>query len=372
MDKAAEAVLTLNGRKGNEAAIKKTTREEQLAYAEVAFQLVDFFDIGIKEHDGSLEKHKKAQGLMRKAHELLEKEVTKAKDRGEEVPDGMSPKVKELHDRSLRLETEARYQRNGDYSNHTEQMAEMLTFLHDFNYCGNKLFRIEEQITHELTLTHIEGVGAEFFKLPYQTICVHSPYNEVVRIKGKAIKWSYLSEYKEEDGRHIYTMYVNEDGYPFFHEFIFQDDQPLGKQVKTQIGELYGKEAAKENMAVFSMVASMILYINSSERDVREVHPRVSDERKDSRLPLCSIGGSIKVDRSFYMAVGADGAHSTNTIHILKWTVRGHFRNQACGPNLSERKIIWVRPYLKGKERANEAMPARNAEYSVEVKSSVQ
>lgn len=45
--------------------------------------------------------------------------------------------------------------------------------------------------------------------------------------------------------------------------------------------------------------------------------------------------------------------------------MRGHFRNQAHGPKMTERKIIWVRPYLKGRERVNEKMPMRRKEYTV-------
>lgn len=31
-----------------------------------------------------------------------------------------------------------------------------------------------------------------------------------------------------------------------------------------------------------------------------------------------------------------------------QWCVRGHYRNQPCGPQLSERRRIWVHPYWKG------------------------
>jgi hypothetical protein len=35
-----------------------------------------------------------------------------------------------------------------------------------------------------------------------------------------------------------------------------------------------------------------------------------------------------------------------------RWIVRGHWRWQACGPNRSERRRIWVNPYVKGPEGA--------------------
>ena len=35
-----------------------------------------------------------------------------------------------------------------------------------------------------------------------------------------------------------------------------------------------------------------------------------------------------------------------------QWIVRGHYRNQACGPKMSERRVMWIEPYWKGDENA--------------------
>lgn len=37
----------------------------------------------------------------------------------------------------------------------------------------------------------------------------------------------------------------------------------------------------------------------------------------------------------------------------VRFVVRGHWRNQACGPKLTERKHIWVLPYWKGPDEAS-------------------
>jgi hypothetical protein len=34
--------------------------------------------------------------------------------------------------------------------------------------------------------------------------------------------------------------------------------------------------------------------------------------------------------------------------HAVRWTVRGHFRNQVCGAGRAERRRTWIRPYFKG------------------------
>jgi hypothetical protein len=362
-DQAAEDVTTLRGLYAANVESEKNLLKRikaRDAFLRGAYHIADFMKDGSSDFDVADGKRNKALSLLQKAIKLQEEEDNKAKESGDATVDGAVPRIEELINRSDRLREQSNYLANGPFSDHKDQMAEILIFLHDFNWCGRKLFRMEEQITHELALTNIEGVSAEFLKLPYQTICVHSPFNETVRINDHPIKWSYLSEYQEEDGRHIHVMYVRDDEQIFIHEFIFQENAAIGAQIKAQITDMYGKQAAKDNLKAFSMVASLILYMNSSERDVRMMNPRVLMPKLDSRMPVCSVGGTIRVDRSLHMSADGGGEH---TIHILKWTVRGHFRNQVCGPQRSERRITWVRPHLKGRERANEHMPARPSDY---------
>ncbi len=352
---------------------KNLPKKAKEKYLNISVLMYDWSLARAAELSESGELKKKVGGMFYKSADIIGEAIKEAENNQDEsFPDGKTPRVQELLDRAARVKQQAdkiklksKYVSNELYDSR-ELLEETLIFLHDFNWCGRKLFRIEEQLTNELMLTQIDGVNAEFFKLPFQTICVHLPFNQMVRIREKLVQWCYVSEYAEDDGRHIHVMYVNEEGYPFFHEFILDDNKPLGVQIKEQIAVQYGKEAAKEHMAIFSMIAAMMLYMNSSERDVRMMSPTVVMPKQDSRLPVCSVGGTIRVDRTLYVSSNEDGTHSTNTIHILKWTVRGHFRNQAHGKDMKERKIIWVRPYLKGKERKNEEMPVSNKEYIID------
>ncbi|MBI4918178.1 MAG: hypothetical protein HY825_20240 [Acidobacteria bacterium] len=36
----------------------------------------------------------------------------------------------------------------------------------------------------------------------------------------------------------------------------------------------------------------------------------------------------------------------------VRWIVRGHWRNQPCGPGRMQRELIWICPYWKGPEGA--------------------
>jgi len=45
---------------------------------------------------------------------------------------------------------------------------------------------------------------------------------------------------------------------------------------------------------------------------------------------------------------------SRGTLEYAKrFIVRGHWRNQPCGPDLAERKLTWIKPYYKGPEIAD-------------------
>lgn len=39
---------------------------------------------------------------------------------------------------------------------------------------------------------------------------------------------------------------------------------------------------------------------------------------------------------------------STDRVYTCRWTVDGHFRNQACGPGYADHRLMWISPYLKG------------------------
>lgn len=314
--------------------------------------------------DGYAQTAREVIGLHEKAVSMLDRAIAKGEQHP--TPNGV---VVQIPKRLNKIEAEAKYLSNAEEVEAFMRgglVAEQLIFLHDFNWCGRKVFQVEQQLTDELTLTHVDGVIAEFFRLPFQTICIHFPHNQIVTVRGKVLRWAYVSEY-EEEGRHIHVMYVTDGGFPFFHEFIFDSNRQIGPQIREQIGVKYDglRAAIKENIDAFSLVCSLTLYLNSTDRDVREVKPTVTDDRRDSRIPVCSLGGSIRVSKTLTMSANADGSHSSNTIHILKWAVRGHFRNQAHGEGMKERRLTWIRPYLKGRERTNEQMPMRHMDYTL-------
>lgn len=70
-------------------------------------------------------------------------------------------------------------------------------------------------------------------------------------------------------------------------------------------------------------------------------------------LPLVHVfelGRPVKID--CWDAMDAFCTGDAKRMRNVQWPVRGHWRNQACGPNFSLRKPVQIEPYWKGPEDA--------------------
>lgn len=66
----------------------------------------------------------------------------------------------------------------------------------------------------------------------------------------------------------------------------------------------------------------------------------------DTRLFV--VGTPVKVGHKRTVRDYLSG--TIDRVYTARWLVRGHWRNQACGPNRSERKHVFIEPYWKGPE----------------------
>lgn len=67
--------------------------------------------------------------------------------------------------------------------------------------------------------------------------------------------------------------------------------------------------------------------------------------------------GEIETVRVVNLASAAprpkrEGAGEVSRTYEYRWPVKGHERLQACGPGLSERRLTWIAPHMKGPEGA--------------------
>lgn len=250
-------------------------------------------------------------------------------------------------------------------SNHENVIKRLLKAIHDLNFYGKKIFRLEEAITEELIITDCSNIDDEFFQLPFDAICFHVPYNNYINIRGDLLEWVFITQNDITEIRSDFNLFcVNKSGAFYTGEFFLQGGD-ISKQIKLQIVEKYGnsKIAIKENIELFSFITSIILYLNSENVSETKIVPDRSFKEKTSSLPICSLGRNIMISKTNYES--ENKSEQERKYYILKWTVRGHFRKQKCGSGRNETKIIWIRPFLKGKERLNDKTKVKPSNYII-------
>jgi hypothetical protein len=67
-------------------------------------------------------------------------------------------------------------------------------------------------------------------------------------------------------------------------------------------------------------------------------------------IPVNMVGKYYTIDKNIQRAL--EQAEATGKHLSTRFIVAGHWRNQACGLNRLERKLLWIEPYWKGPEFA--------------------
>ena len=170
-------------------------------------------------------------------------------------------------------------------------------FMYDFNFEGKKIFRIEEQLMEELLLTDFSNIDDSFFILPYNTICIHVPYNQHLSVREKKIEWIFLTQWIEESCKYIEVLTVSEDETIDYGQFTLCGGDII-RQIIRQTNEKWDSGLARREMKeLFTFIISVLLYTNSTDADIQICQPHIVDRKTDSSLQLCKLGGLIKIDK---------------------------------------------------------------------------
>ena len=122
-----------------------------------------------------------------------------------------------------------------------------------------------------------------------------------------------------------------------------------------------------DGLLFFRIILNAVLYISSADAELEQRPPdqeTVKQEieripssvkrqelkqaaRRASRLPYIVVGASVPTVE----AVQTSAPEATRTLSV-RFTVRGHWRHQACGPGLKDHVLRFIKPYTKGPEMA--------------------
>lgn len=206
-----------------------------------------------------------------------------------------------------------------------------------------------------------------FLKLPYPAFSINIPHNHLLTIRNELINTIYITEVLNSgiDGikRKIEMCFVmNNDAMDHF-QFTIEDGKDLIDQIEDQIFKRYQSKLAKrETNEIVSFLMATILYINSKEAVKQDIYASVLGKH-NSRYPCCVLGYGIPIDRRMHLT--RTQFESSRTMNTEKWTVRGHYRTYVKGEHWKEDSIIWIKPFLKGREKDNVDVPIKPSNYKV-------
>lgn len=159
--------------------------------------------------------------------------------------------------------------------------------------------------------------------------------------------------------RTIWTFYAgNNDDFAPSGVLHLPENTPIEKFIPPDVDDI-----TKQSLR---LLTNLLLYINSPDSDV--IRDTANQERLKTKLQQTQPGTRKhkvfqqqlrKSQNSYIYIVGknivADEFYhhekkaSAETREIMvRFRVRGHWRNQVCGPERMERKRIWIRPFWKG------------------------
>jgi hypothetical protein len=285
------------------------------------------------------------------------------------------------------------------YSIHLEYIT-----LLNFILFGKKTFIFENNLVEHLALTDI-STKAKYINLPFES-CM-SVFNSPILLRSY-YKISGISDYEEaldyktplcvfltclpsKEGLRniIFSCHHANESRSYFsmkRELLVKENWSIIDMIKSDWEDIYnnsGDEESIENyvdeevfynngMLFFRTVINALLYLSSNDPDIinvlaidpfinEEEYVRLNKKEKayvkkrlnyNTLLDHSIVGknvGSIIVNKKKQNNNKNDVLNYSITKY-LKFMVRGHWKNQAYGLNLSDRKLIWIKPYMKGND----------------------
>lgn len=248
-----------------------------------------------------------------------------------------------------------------------EMMSKILRHVISFHQNGRKLFKIEEAITQELYLTDTTKIDNYFLNLPFPSVCFYLPYNTTMRVYEHLVEYVYLKQtITSENHKKLEILCINTNNETYYRDFVFTGGDIHPQIIKTlEEEQINSNLAIKESTELVSFIMATILYIGTTDADLQNILPQIVFPKKQNSLPMCSVGRNIVINKDFAnIHRDASGKESERMIHVLKWTVRGHFRRQHYGEGKSLVRKIWIRPFLKSREK-DTSIKSKPASYDI-------
>jgi hypothetical protein len=273
-----------------------------------------------------------------------------------------------------------------------------MAYTYPFYINDQKVFEFDQNITQLFLRTHLDDVDESQIQFPFDSFYIKvpskffplgrtkdgrlcyiegiyvnqafipdSPYSHERAMSAAAVLFPYNEEITSETVVNDYEyfafpIYRGGNIYNMINDFVNEGDHRFDEELHR----------------LFSFIFNALLYINSDKAvieriktehidtsKIRSTKKRKRAERNNKKYSELEhhYVGHIIIDNRLRVEIEREekSRSESKKTYQSQWIVRGHWRNQAYGENHSKRKLIWVKPYIKG----NVSQPLVNKKYKV-------
>jgi hypothetical protein len=245
------------------------------------------------------------------------------------------------------------------YADKTEMYMSVLQSvykLHQWGAYGFNTFDVSPGLCQQLLLT--DASSAPIVPMPYNTFFIRLVKGCLITSKGDSVIGIWIHSFVWQNDPPIIEIEVMTDAEtesPIAFRSPWEDLFKLNITIINEhsdpppipVEDLDSEIVLVKKCA--ALAANLCFYLTSKQGQNESTGvPKKTryDQRPGFNWPRCwGLGKKLVVDPRLSADSGA-GAEQTKL--KFKHVVRGHWRNQACGEGMRDRRVTWIQPYWKG------------------------
>lgn len=250
-----------------------------------------------------------------------------------------------------------------DYAVRTHMVASWLQY-------SFPAFSVTADLLSAFILTDPTNLSLDDIKPPFDTFVINLPRNFwFVDDQMATSLWYHHYKSRGEVYLHVEVGTPrNLRVYERIPSFWNDDVESVEDWLNFGVGEIQSVEQVEQTeydkrlmRAARNILVNLSLYVAEHGRGIRKQsvqhHKKARQRTLTCSLPCVDtwiVGREIKLDQHLISAAkncsGDDVANRAAWQISKRFVVRGHWRDQACGPGRQMRRRMWIQPYWKGPE----------------------